>query len=260
MPDPLLQVGDVTHRYSDAARDVVEDVGFSVAKGEVVTIVGPSGCGKSTMLRIVAGLLEPTSGSVVFEGERIERTPDGLAMVFQDYSRSLFPWLRVRQNVEAPLWGKTSKQERTDRASQALADVGLAEYADEYAWELSGGMQQRVAIARALASHPQLLLMDEPFASVDAQTRAELEDLVLDLHRRIGVTVLLVTHDIDEAVYLADRVIVLSHAPGRVVETVAVGLARPRDQLETKASPQFVAMRSKLLRRLVRPGPGERGA
>jgi NitT/TauT family transport system ATP-binding protein len=257
MPDPLLQVEDVTHRYGDAARDVVEDVTFSVAAGEVVTIVGPSGCGKSTMLRIVAGLLEQTSGSVVFEGERIERTPDGLAMVFQDYSRSLFPWLRVRQNVEAPLWGKASKQERTDRAVQALADVGLAEHADEYAWELSGGMQQRVAIARALASHPRLLLMDEPFASVDAQTRAELEDLVLDLHRRIGVTVLLVTHDIDEAIYLADRVIVLSHAPGRVAQTVDVGLARPRDQLETKGSPQFVAMRSQLLRHLVRPSPGE---
>ena len=257
MAEPLLQVEDVTHRYGDAARDVVEEVSFSVAEGEVVTIVGPSGCGKSTMLRIVAGLLQPTSGSVVFEGERIERTPDGLAMVFQDYSRSLFPWLRVRQNVEAPLWGKVSKQERTDRASQALADVGLAGHADEYAWELSGGMQQRVAIARALASHPELLLMDEPFASVDAQTRAELEDLVLDLHRRIGVTVLLVTHDIDEAIYLADRVIVLSHAPGRVVETVDVGLERPRDQLETKASPQFVAMRSELLRRLVRPAPGE---
>ena len=259
MSDPLLQVEDVTHRYGDAARDVVEDVSFSVAEGQVVTIVGPSGCGKSTMLRIVAGLLQPTSGSVVFEGDRIERTPDGLAMVFQDYSRSLFPWLRVRQNVEAPLWGKTSKQERNDRATQALADVGLAEHAGEYAWELSGGMQQRVAIARALASHPQLLLMDEPFASVDAQTRAELEDLVLDLHRRIGVTVLLVTHDIDEAIYLADRVVVLSHAPGRVEETFDVGLARPRDQLETKASPQLVAMRSELLRRLVRPGPEESG-
>jgi NitT/TauT family transport system ATP-binding protein len=255
MPDPLLQVSDVTHRYSETARDVIEDIGFSVVAGEVVTIVGPSGCGKSTLLRIVAGLLRPTSGSVVFEGERIERTPDGLAMVFQDYSRSLFPWLRVRQNVEAPLWGKVAKQERADRAAKALADVGLAENADDYAWELSGGMQQRVAIARALASHPDLLLMDEPFASVDAQTRAELEDLVLDLHRRIGVTVLLVTHDIDEAIYLADRVIVLSHAPGTVIEEVDVGLARPRDQLETKASPQFVAMRSELLRRLVRPAP-----
>jgi NitT/TauT family transport system ATP-binding protein len=257
MADPLLRVEDVTHRYSDAARDVIEDIGFSVADGEVVTIVGPSGCGKSTLLRIVAGLLQPTSGSVVFEGERIDRTPDGLAMVFQDYSRSLFPWLRVRQNVEAPLWGKVAKQARSERASQALADVGLAEHADEYAWELSGGMQQRVAIARALASHPQLLLMDEPFASVDAQTRAELEDLVLDLHRRIGVTVLLVTHDIDEAIYLADRVIVLSYAPGRVVETVAVDLTRPRDQLETKASPGFVEMRSELLRRLVRPKVGD---
>jgi NitT/TauT family transport system ATP-binding protein len=250
--ESLLQVAGLGHRYGDDPRPALEEVAFHVAAGEVVTIVGPSGCGKSTLLRAVAGLLRPTQGRVVFDGKPVERTPEGLAMVFQDYSRSLFPWLRVRQNVEAPLRGKLDRAARADAAMAALADVGLADHAADYPWELSGGMQQRVAIARALVQRPDLLLMDEPFASVDAQTRADLEDLVLELHARIGVTVLLVTHDIDEAIYLADRVVVLSPRPGRVIEQVTVPLGRPRHQLETKADAAFVALRSEVLGRVMR--------
>lgn len=229
----------------------VEEVTAEVPAGMVTVIVGPSGCGKSTLLRLISGLDSPTKGSVSFEGQLVDGVPEGLAMVFQDYSRSLFPWMRVKKNVAFPL-RHLPAVEREQRVSEALEAVGLKGKEGLYPWQMSGGMQQRVAIARALASHPKLLLMDEPYASVDAQTRADLEDLLLEIQRRLGITVLVVTHDIDESVYLADHVIVLSKPPSVVAETIEIDLPHPRNQVTTKEDPRFVELRGHVTR-LLRP-------
>ena len=163
----------------------------------------------------MSGLLEPTSGEVVLNGTQVTRPPEEIALVFQEYSRSLMPWLSVRKNVALPLRHK-SKAERQKLVDDAVEAVGLSANLDRYPWQLSGGMQQRVAIARALAYQPQILLMDEPFASVDAQTRADLEDLILEVRERFDVTIVFVTHDIDESVYLSDRIVVLTPSPTTV--------------------------------------------
>jgi NitT/TauT family transport system ATP-binding protein len=251
--DVLLAVQELSKSYDvvGGRRQVIADIGFEVTRGEVATIVGPSGAGKSTLLRCMAGLLAPTSGRVVLDGVPVTEPPERLAVVFQDYSRSLMPWMSVRHNVELPLRGKgVGKAERRERAAAALADVGLAESGELFPWQLSGGMQQRVAIARALAYRPEALLMDEPFASVDAQTRADLEDLVLDLRDRLGITILLVTHDIDEAVYLGDVVVVLSGTPTCVDEQLRVPLGSCRDQVHTKARPEFLELRSRVMAKI----------
>ncbi|MCW2946258.1 MAG: transporter related protein [Actinoallomurus sp.] len=247
----LLQIEKVGHSY--AGHTALEDVNLEVAEGELVSIVGPSGCGKSTLLRCIAGLVRPSQGRVVLNDAEIEDVPDNLAVVFQDYSRSLLPWLSVRDNVAVPLrrHGKP-KAERRAAASEALEAVGLGAAAQKYPWQLSGGMQQRVSIARALAYKPALLLMDEPFGSVDAQTREDLEDLVLQV-RGEGMTILLVTHDIDESVYVGDRVAVLSRAPGKVIADLPVGLPAERDQITTRELPEFVRLRAEV-GRLVRGG------
>lgn len=249
---PMLSVRGLAKRYGSDGSDVTEaiaDVSFEVSEGEFVCVVGPSGCGKTTFLKCVAGLLAPTSGSITLLGGHVSGPPEGLGLVFQDYSRSLMPWLTVLGNVTLPLRSmKLDRRARRERALAALDDVGLQLSAHRYPWQLSGGMQQRVAIARALAAQPRLLLMDEPFASVDAQTRAELEDLTLRLHAEHKMTVLLVTHDIDEAVYMADRVVVFSDRPTRVNEIVPVSLPRPRDQVETKELEEFVRLRGHVFR------------
>lgn len=237
---PELHLDGVSKRYGDNL--AVRSISAQIPAHKVSVIVGPSGCGKSTLLRIISGLDDPTDGSVSFEGERVDGVPDGLAMVFQDYSRSLYPWMRVDKNVAFPL-SKVPKAERERRVAEALDAVGLGERSHLYPWQMSGGMQQRVAIARALASQPKLLVMDEPYASVDAQTRADLEDLLLRIQRQLGITVLVVTHDIDESVYLADHIIVLSTPPSVVAETIEVDLPHPRDQVTTKTDPRFVEIR-----------------
>jgi NitT/TauT family transport system ATP-binding protein len=247
--NPVLHIEKVGHYYAD--HTALEDVNLEVAEGELVSIVGPSGCGKSTLLRCIAGLIPPTQGRITLNGQEITDVPDNLAVVFQDYSRSLLPWLTVRDNVALPLRRRgKSKAERREAALGVLEAVGLAGAGEKYPWQLSGGMQQRVSIARALAYQPALLLMDEPFGSVDAQTREDLEDLVLRV-RKDGMTILLVTHDIDESVYVGDRVIVLDRAPGRVVADLAVGLPSARDQITTRELPEFVHMRAEV-GRLVR--------
>jgi NitT/TauT family transport system ATP-binding protein len=229
-------------------RPAIADVSFDVAKGEFVCVVGPSGCGKTTLLRCLSGLLAPTSGEVRFEGTPLQAVPDRLSVVFQDYSRSLFPWLSVNRNVAVPLKvAGVEKRQRENRIREVLHAVGLGDVGRSYPWQLSGGMQQRVAIARALAQKPDMLLMDEPFASVDAQTRFDLEDLILQVRRELAITVVLVTHDIDEAVYLADRVVVLGRAPSRVVEIVDVPLDHPRTQLGTRSSDTFGRLRGHLM-------------
>jgi NitT/TauT family transport system ATP-binding protein len=225
-------------------------VTFDVRHGELLSIVGPSGCGKTTLLRIMCGLLAPSEGSVVLGGRPVARPSGEVALVFQDYSRSLFPWLSVLRNVTFPL-GRNGvpRTERTARAEAALKEVGLDGAGPKYPWQLSGGMQQRVAIARALVSSPEAVFLDEPFASVDALTRAELQDVLLDVHARAEnrrVTIVHVTHDIDEAVYLADRVLVLTPTPGTVAASIDVPLPRPRTQTATRSSPPFLALRDEV--------------
>jgi NitT/TauT family transport system ATP-binding protein len=258
----VLEITDLTRAYGQgaAAHLAIENISLQVAEGELATIVGPSGCGKSTLLRCVAGLLRPTSGQVVLNGTPVTRVPDGLAVVFQDYSRSLYPWLSVRDNVALPL-RRTERRRavRRDAALTALESVGLAASAAKYPWQLSGGMQQRVAIARALACDPVLLLMDEPFGSVDAQTREDLEDLLLRVRAVRSITILLVTHDIDESVYTGDRVIVLTRGPGKVRADITVDLPAPRDQIRTKELREFAHLRSEVSR-LVRDAPAGAGA
>jgi NitT/TauT family transport system ATP-binding protein len=251
--DVVLAAQGVSKQYPvpGGVRAVLDDIEFEVVRGQVATIVGPSGAGKTTLLRCMAGLVAPTTGRVVLDGQPITEPPEGLAVVFQDYSRSLMPWLSVRHNVELPLRGRrVGKRERRERALAALDEVGLSASGELYPWQLSGGMQQRVAIARALAYQSEVLLMDEPFASVDAQTRADLEDLLLGLRRRRGITVVLVTHDIDEAVYLGDVVLVLGGTPTRVEARLPVGLGPDRDQIRTKAEPEFLAIRSHVLAKI----------
>jgi NitT/TauT family transport system ATP-binding protein len=238
----------VTYGRGDDAVEAIADVSFTVNPGEFLCVVGPSGCGKTTLLKAIAGLLTPGHGEVFVQDKRVTRPLPGLALVFQEYTRSLMPWLSVKKNVTFPLAARgLSKAEQESRASGALHEVGLQGFENKYPWQLSGGMQQRVAIARAVAYQPSLLLMDEPFASVDAQTRADLEDLMLRVQEDTGVTVLFVTHDIDEAVYLSRRVIVLSGRPTRVRAELEVPLPYPRDQLRTRALPTFVELRTQIL-------------
>jgi len=259
MTQRLLEVVDLRVDHVDGPGGPVralDGLSFGVDEGEFVSVVGPSGAGKTTLLRCIAGLTRPTAGEVLLDGTRMRGVPEGLAIVFQEYGRSLFPWLRVGDNVDLPLRHLgLSRSERRERVTTALAEVGLLEAIDRYPWQLSGGMQQRVAIARAVAYRPRLLLMDEPFASVDAQTRAGLQDTALAMWQAHRTTVIFVTHDIDESVYLADRVIVLSPRPATVAADVPVALSRPRDQIETRASDAFVALRADVARLLRGHGP-----
>jgi NitT/TauT family transport system ATP-binding protein len=245
----MLDVRALRKVYTSGSREVeaVRDLTFTVEAGELVCLVGPSGCGKTTLLRCIAGLLEPTGGQVLLDGRAVTGPPPGMAMVFQEYGRSLFPWMSVRDNVELPLrQKKLPKPRRRELVADALAAVGLNGTESAYPWQLSGGMQQRVAIARAVAYEPEVLLMDEPFAAVDAQTRADLEDLVRELWQRLGVTILFVTHDIDEAVYLGQRVIMLTASPTVVQDQLTVDLPAERDQLHTRADARFTAQRTRV--------------
>jgi NitT/TauT family transport system ATP-binding protein len=242
----LLNVQHIGKQYGDLL--AVKDATFDVREGEFISIVGPSGCGKTTLLKMICGLLEPSSGQVTIHEQQVTSSVPEMILVFQDYSRSLFPWLTVRKNVLFPLKNRSdlNSAEKERRAQEAIQAVGLDDSFDQYPWQLSGGMQQRVAIARAIAFRPEILLLDEPFASVDALTRAELEDLVLRLQAKFKITVLLVTHDIDEAVYLADRVFVLGPPPSVVIRAVTVELPSPRRQTETRSDPRFLEIRNEI--------------
>jgi NitT/TauT family transport system ATP-binding protein len=251
----LLEIKGLGKTYGTGptATHAVGDVSLAVDEGEFVCVVGPSGCGKTTLLKCVGGLLRPSAGEVLLRGSTVTGPPERMALVFQEYSRSLMPWMSVRNNVLLPLrHKKLSKHERTSLVEDALGAVGLVRFMDRYPWQLSGGMQQRVAIARALAYQPSILLMDEPFASVDAQTRGDLEDLVLQVREEFGITILFVTHDIDESVYLSDRIIVLTHSPTEVKEVIPVGLPKPRDQISTKELAEFARLRAHVYRLIKR--------
>jgi NitT/TauT family transport system ATP-binding protein len=253
--DHLLEIRKVAKTYGTGAKatHAIADVSFTVDDREFVCVVGPSGCGKTTLLKCVGGLLRPSRGQVLLRGKQVTSPPEEMALVFQEYGRSLMPWSSVRNNVLLPLRHKSlGRGERKALVEEALDAVGLTRFIDHYPWQLSGGMQQRVAIARALAYQPSILLMDEPFASVDAQTRGDLEDLVLRVREAFAVTILFVTHDIDESVYLSDRVVVLTHAPTEVKEMIDVDLPFPRDQIATKELPEFTYLRGHVYRLIKR--------
>ncbi|ODT13291.1 MAG: ABC transporter [Mesorhizobium sp. SCN 65-12] len=245
--DVVLSAQGLTKTYGVGkdALQVLGGISFAVNRGEFVSVVGPSGCGKTTLLFAIAGLQGVTSGTVTFNGRPVTAPPKGVAVVFQDYSRSLFPWKNNRDNVAfgmARIQGLSAAQKR-DKAQEMLDAVGLAGFADKYPWQLSGGMQQRVAIARGLASQSELLLLDEPLAAVDAQTRADMQDLLLDLAIRFKQTCVLVTHDVEEAVYMADRVVVLTRRPTVVDHEIVIELGKKRDQITTREDPRFLAAR-----------------
>jgi NitT/TauT family transport system ATP-binding protein len=216
----------------------VEDFSLSVKKGEFITIVGPSGCGKSTLLDILAGLSEPSSGEIYIDGHKVSGPAQDRGIVLQGYA--LFPWRTVRQNIEYGLEiKKVKKQERRAISDRFIELVDLRGFTDSFPYELSGGMKQRVAIARALAYDPEVLLMDEPFAAVDAQTREALQDELLSIWEKTGKTIIFITHSIEEAVFLADRVVVMSSSPGTIKNVVPVDLPRPRRIQDTKGSVDF---------------------
>lgn len=260
MPDTLLEVENLKKVYEASTGDVeaIGDISFTMRRGELVCIVGPSGCGKTTLLKCIAGLLRPTAGRIELDGSAVTAPPENMALVFQEYGRSLYPWLTVRGNVELPLkHKKLSRAERTRLVDDALVAVGLDHADTSYPWQLSGGMQQRVAIARAVAYQPEVLIMDEPFAAVDAQTRADLEDLVRRLHLDRGMSILFVTHDIDESVYLGERVVVLSKSPTWVQEDIAIDLDADRDQITTRALPRFTELRTHIYEQIQRAKRGQ---
>jgi NitT/TauT family transport system ATP-binding protein len=226
-------------------RQVLAEVDFEVPAGQFLCIVGPSGCGKTTLLRVLAGLIAPTSGEVSVDGKAVRGPARSRAIVFQDYTKALLPWRTVAGNVALGLEAcGVAEPQKCRRIEELLAKMGLGHCANQYPAQLSGGMQQRVQIARALGQDPQLLLMDEPFGALDAITRQGLQDEVARIATEQKTTVVFITHDLEEAIYLGDHVIVLG--PGHIAERVAVDIPRPRSQLETREDPRFLAYRHRL--------------
>ena len=249
MTTPAIAIRDVKMDYPspDGVKHVLDGISYDVPEGHFVSIVGPSGVGKTTLLRLLTGLAQPTGGQIDVRGERLTGAPKGLAVVLQDYTRSLMPWLTVAKNIALPLRGQgLSRAERDERIQSSLVEVGLEGSAKAYPWQLSGGMQQRVSIARALAVRPSILVMDEPFASVDAQTRFDLEDLVLKVRDDFHITTIMVTHDIDEATYLSDDVVVLYGKPAKVSDVVTIDLPFPRSQIATRNDHRFAELRTRI--------------
>jgi NitT/TauT family transport system ATP-binding protein len=255
-------IGKVFAGPGGGAVEAIRDVSLDVAPGEFLAIVGPSGCGKSTLLQVIAGLMAPSSGAVRLGQQDVTGQPAHMVYLFQQYGKSLLPWMTVAGNVAFAFRHRASLSRAAvrERAIEYLTMVGLADFIDHYPWQLSGGMQQRVAIARALAAEPRVLLMDEPFSSVDALTRIDLQGLILELWAARRFTAVLVTHDVDEAVFLADRVAVLTRRPATISEIIETKLPRPRHALETRETPTFLALRHRLLQHLLARPEGSNGA
>ncbi|RQT18627.1 ABC transporter ATP-binding protein [Burkholderia contaminans] len=244
--DVILDVRHVGKRFATPQGEctALDDISFRTYRREFVCVIGPSGCGKSTLIRILAGLDAQTSGEVLLDGKPVQGPGADRGMVFQGYT--LFPWLTVKKNVMFGLRMNGSSSGQAEReALQWLDLVGLTRFADVYPHQLSGGMKQRVAIARALANRPRILLMDEPFGALDAQTRARMQTHLLDIWRNIDVTILFITHDLDEAIFLADRILVLKANPGAVQELIEVPVPRPRDYAQVN-TPEFIATKARL--------------
>lgn len=246
---PVLRCENLGIRYRSGQREVpvLEAVDLEIEQGEFVCIVGPSGTGKTTLLKALGGLVDVESESVLeHEGRPISGPPERVAFVFQNYSSALLPWRTVAKNVSLGIEHDTPRGQRAAKIAQALGTVRLDDRADEYPWRLSGGMQQRVQIARALAMDPDTFLMDEPFGALDAMTKGQLQDELHALHRRTGATFVFVTHDIDEAVYLGNRIIVLSGSPSRVSDEIHVNLPEERDLVSTKELPEYLELRRRV--------------
>lgn len=228
-------------------RTVISDLSFSVGRGEIACVIGPSGCGKTTALRMAAGLVRPDNGQVTVLGKDISGPRRDVAIVFQDYGKALLPWRTARGNISLALEAAgVAARDRAAIIDPLLEKVGLARHADKYPTEMSGGMQQRLQIARCLAQKPEVILMDEPFGALDAMTRQGLQDEMLSIVAETGTTVFFVTHDIEEAIYLGDKVIGLLPNPGRIGQVFNVTLPRPRDQLATREMPEFLSLRRTL--------------
>ena len=253
----ILDIQNLSKSYRQAGGDITVAIGnitCQVEAGEFVSFVGPSGCGKTTLLMSIAGLLAPSSGRVTINGKEVAGPPPNLVLLFQEYNKSLFAWRSVLGNVRFGLAARGDHSAAAEKKARLLIElVGLKGFEKHYPWELSGGMQQRVAIARALAYQPEVLLMDEPFGSLDALTRLELEDTLLRLWAELKTTILFITHDIEEAIYLSDRIWVLSRRPSQIIQELKIDFARPRDQLSTRAGSRFMELRNDIYRQIGSP-------
>ena len=243
--DAVFELEDSSLAFSlrGGTRHVLDRINLSVKDGEILAIVGGSGTGKTSLLRVLAGLMPLTSGAVRFRGKAFDTPQDGIAIVFQDYSNALLHWRTVERNVGLGIERFVSRAELKRRVGDALAQVGLTRYARDYPRHLSGGMQQRVQIARALAAAPSVLLMDEPFAALDAMTKASMQDELLRLREQTGTSIVFITHDIEESIYLGDRVAMLNGRPATITRIFDVDLPEHRNQVMTRAEPAFLSLR-----------------
>ena len=244
-----IEVKNINKTFKSKKTDqlsVLENINLTINDGELICLLGPSGCGKTTLLRLIAGLEQPTSGEIVANGEVVKKPSGDRAVIFQQYS--LFPWMTVLQNVTFGLemTKKGSKAENIAAAERYLTSVGLIDFKDSYPHELSGGMKQRVAIIRSLLNHSPILLMDEPFSAVDMQNRHSLQEQLIGVWKRFENTIVFVTHDVDEAVYLADKIVILDKNPGRIAKIVEVDIERPRK----RESPEFIALQESIVQQL----------
>jgi NitT/TauT family transport system ATP-binding protein len=253
----ILEVQSLSKSYRQAGGNTTAAIGSiscRVEPGEFVSFVGPSGCGKTTLLMTIAGLLAPSAGRVLVNSKEISSPPPDLVLLFQEYNKSLFAWRTVLGNVRFGLEARGDHSSNAVNKARSLIDlVGLGGFENHFPWELSGGMQQRVAIARALAYEPKVLLMDEPFGSLDALTRLELEDAVLRLWAELKTTIVFITHDIEEAIYLSDRILVLSRRPSEIIEEMPIDFPRPRNQVSTRAEARFMEIRNTIYRQISSP-------
>jgi NitT/TauT family transport system ATP-binding protein len=254
----ILEVQSLSKTYRQMGGETttaIAEISCKVELGEFVSFVGPSGCGKTTLLMTIAGLIAPSNGQVTVHGREVSGPPPNLVLVFQDFNKSLFAWRSVLGNVRFGLEARGNHSRQAEVKARSLIDlVGLKGFEKHYPWELSGGMQQRVAIARALAYEPEVLLMDEPFGSLDALTRLELEDTLLKLWQELSTTILFITHDIEEAIYLSDRILLLSQRPSQIVEELPIDFARPRNQVATRAEARFMEIRNRIYQKIRNEG------
>jgi NitT/TauT family transport system ATP-binding protein len=251
---PILEVQNLSKSFRQLGGETtlaIENITCQIEPREFVSFVGPSGCGKTTLLMSIAGLIAPSGGKILVHGRAVSGPPANLVLVFQEFNKSLFAWRSILGNVRFGLEARGNRSRAAEIKARSLIDlVGLKGFENHYPWELSGGMQQRVAIARALAYEPEVLLMDEPFGSLDALTRLELEDTLLRLWAELRTTILFITHDIEEAIYLSDRIWVLSRRPSRIVEELRVDFPRPRDQVATRGETGFMELRNDIYKRI----------